>query len=171
MESYDANGYTQWIRSLLEKLEPALESQLQTIVTARFHPHVVLLDTEVFPDGLREGVPLRMFLLDAHNSEVFHHDATFFLPSSIGLLEAVKEVIPPSEEDRQKLYEEAGVETIEIEMSTLIEWFVACWMRAGGQHVTLPAYICRHDDQESFDLHQMKWVADQQGKHTHFLPG
>jgi hypothetical protein len=171
MEVYDANSYKQWIRPFLERLSPALESQLQTIFSSRFHPHVVLLETQVFPDGLREGVPLRMFLIDAHNSEAFHHDPTYFLPTSIGLLEEIEEVIPQSEAERQKLYEEAGVETVEVETITLIEWFVACWIRAGGQHFTLPAYLCRHDDRESFDLKQMKWVADLQGKQTHFLQG
>src|SRR6266446_1017202 len=142
MEVYDADSYKQWIRPFLERLSPALESQLQTI-----------------------------FLIDAHNSEAFHHDPTYFLPTSIGLLEEIKEVIPQSEVDRQKRYEEAGVETIEVETITLLEWFVTCWIRAGGQHCTLPAYLCRHDDRESFDLKQMKWEADRQGKQTHFLQG
>lgn len=168
MEAYDANSYQQWIRRFLEKLSPALESQLQTIFSYRFHPQVVLLDIEVFPDGFREGVPMRMFLIDARGCEAFHHDPAYFLPTSIGLLEEIKEVIPQSEGDRQKQYEDAGIETLEIEMTTLIEWFVACWIRVDGPHFQLPAYICYHDDRESFDLKQMKWEANLQGKWTYF---
>jgi hypothetical protein len=72
MEAYDANSYKQWIRLSLERLSPALESQLQTIFSYRFHPQVVLLDTEVFPDGLREGVPLRMFLARGRRPQSRH---------------------------------------------------------------------------------------------------
>lgn len=168
MEVYDADSYKPWIRSLLDRLSPALESQLRTILRYHFHPRVVLLDTEVFPDGLRDGVPMRIFLIDAQNSEAFHDDHAYFLPSTIGILEDVREVIPPDEIERQKRYEDAGVATLEIEMVALVEWFAACWIRVDGQQCPLPAYISFHDDIASFDLKQMKWEANAQGKWTHF---
>lgn len=171
MEVYDADGYKQWIRSLLDRLSPALERQLRTILSYRFHSRVVLLDTEVFPDGLRDGVPMRMFLIDARNSETFHDDPAYFLPSSIGILEDVRDVVPPDEEERQKLYEDAGVETLEIEMATLVEWFAACWIRADGQQYPLPAYVSYHDDDRAFDLKQMKWETKTLGMWTHFTQG
>ena len=80
MDVYDAESYKRWIRSLLDRLSPALEQQLRTILSAHFHPRVVLLDTEVFPDGLRDGIPMRMFQIDAHNREVFHDDPAYLLP-------------------------------------------------------------------------------------------
>ena len=163
-----ADGYKQWIRSLLDRLSPALESQLRTILSYRFHPRVVLLDTEVFPDGLREGVPMRMFLIDAQNNETFRDDHAYFLPSSIGILEDIREVVPLDEMERQKLYETAGVETLEIEMATLVEWFAACWIQAGGQQCPLPAYINYHDGKASFDLKQMTWETKAQGMWAHF---
>lgn len=168
MEVYDADSYKRWIRGLLDQLAPTLESQLRMILRYRFHPRVVLLDTEVFADGLREGVPMRMFLIDAHYSETFHNDPDYFLPSSIGILEEIKEVVPQDETERQKAYEDAGIETLEIEMATLVEWFVECWIRADGPLCKLPAYVCYHDDKESFDLKQMKWEANTHGKWTHF---
>jgi hypothetical protein len=164
VEVYDGDGYKRWIRSLLDRLSPALESQLRSILSYRFHPRVVLLDIEVFPDGLRDGVPMRMFLIDAQNNETFHDDHAYFLPSSIGILEDIGEVIPLNEVDRRKIYENAGVETLEIEMATLVEWFAACWIRASGQACPLPAYVSYHDDTVSFDLKQMKWEANAQGK-------
>jgi hypothetical protein len=167
VEAYDADGYKRWIGSLLERLSPALESQLRLILSHRFHPRVVLLDIEVFPDGLREGVPMRMFLIDAQNNETFHNDHAYFLPSSIGILEDISEVVPLDEVERQKLYEDAGVETLEIEMATLVEWFAACWIRADGQQCPLPAYVGFHDDKALFDLKQMMWKANAQGKWTH----
>ncbi|MGZ3715831.1 MAG: hypothetical protein ACXVA4_10455 [Ktedonobacterales bacterium] len=168
MEVYDADGYKQWIRRYLDRLSPALENQLQTILSYRFHPQVVLLDTEIFPDGLREGIPIRMFLIDKHNSEVFHSNPAYFLPSSISLLEDIKEVIPQSQVDRQQLYQDAGIDTLDIEMGTLVEWFTECWIRADGRQCKLPAYICYHDDNKAFDLRQMKWVANVHGKWAHF---
>ncbi len=167
MEVYDADGYKRRIRSLLDRLSPALESQLRTILSYRFHPRVVVLDTEVFPDGFREGIPMRMFLIDAHNSETFHDDPAFFRASSIGILEEVQDVVPHNELERQKVYEDAGVETLEIEMATLVEWFAACWIRADGQRCNLPAYVCYHDSNDSLDLKQLKWEANAQGKWTH----
>jgi hypothetical protein len=157
VEVYDAEGYKQWVRGLLDRLSLALESQLRAIVNYRFHPRVALLDTEIFPDGFRESIPMRMFLIDAQGNETFHDDPAYFLPSSIGILEEVQEVIPQHEADRQKLYADAGIDTLEIEMATLVEWFAACWIRADGQQCKLPAYICYHDDKASFDLKQMKW--------------
>lgn len=165
----DADSYQQWIMGVLNRLSPALESQIRTILSYRFHPRVVLLDVEVFPDGLREGLPMRMFLIDAQNCETFHDDPAYFLPSSIGFLDEITEVIPTNEVDRRSRYEAAGIDTVEIEMAALIDWFIACWMRAGGQQSTRPAYICRHDERESFDLRRMKWEANARGKWTHFL--
>lgn len=168
MEVYDSDTYKRWIRSLLDPFAPALEQQLRTILSARFHPRVVLLDTEVFPDGLRNGMPMRMFQIDAHNGEVFHDDSAYLLPSSIGILDDVAEVIPQAEKDRQQRYEVAGVDTIQIESSTLLEWFAACWVAVGGQQCPVPAYICYHDDSESFDLRQLKWEPNEVGKATHY---
>jgi hypothetical protein len=168
MEAYDAGSYKRWIRSLLGRLSPALEQQVRTILSARFDPRVVLLDTEVFPDGLRDGIPMWMFQIDAHNSEVFHDDPAYLLPSCIGFLEAIAEVIPHGEADRQQRYEEAGVDTTQVESTTLLEWFVACWGAAGGQQCPLPAYVCYHDDRESFDLRQLKWEPNVVGKATHY---
>jgi hypothetical protein len=171
MDVYDADSYKRWIRSLLDRLSPALEQQLRTILSAHFHPRVVLLDTEVFPDGLRDGIPMRMFQIDAHNSEVFHDDPAYLLPSSIGILEEIAEVIPHGESDRQQRYEGAGVDTIQIELATLLEWFAACWVAAGGQQCPVPAYVCYHDDRESFDLRQLKWEPNVVGKATHYTDG
>ncbi|HEV8193192.1 MAG TPA: hypothetical protein VGP82_17150 [Ktedonobacterales bacterium] len=61
MEPYEADSYIRWIRSLLDRRSPALEQQLRTILSTRFHARVVLLDTEMFPNGLRDGIPMRMF--------------------------------------------------------------------------------------------------------------
>jgi hypothetical protein len=169
MDAYDADDYKQWIRTLLERLTSALESQIRTILTYRFHPRVVLLDTEVFWDGFRDAIPMRMFLMAADNCEAFHDDPAYFLASSIGILEEVKEVIPHSEEERQQRFIDAGIDTLEIEAATLVEWFADCWARAGGRECRLPSYICYHDDNQSFDLRQMKWEPDAQGKWTYFV--
>lgn len=168
MEVYDADGYKRWIRGLLDRLSPALEGQLRTILSARLHPRVVLLDTEVFPDGLRDGIPMRMFQIDARNGEVFHDDPAYLLPSSIGILDEIAEVIPHGEADRQQRYEEAGVDTTQVASTTLLEWFAACWVAAGGQQCPVPAYVCYHDDRESFDLRQLKWESNVTGKATHY---
>lgn len=167
MEVYDADGYKQWIRRMLERFSPALTIQLRTILSHRFHPRIVLLDTEVFPGGLGEGIPMRMFLIDEHNGETFHDDPAYFLPSSIGMLEEITAVIPRHEADRQQRYQDAGVDTMEMEMAALVEWFAERWIRAGGQQCKLPAYICYHDGRESFDLKQMRWEANVNGKWTH----
>ncbi|HEX5441309.1 MAG TPA: hypothetical protein VFW76_10520 [Ktedonobacterales bacterium] len=155
----------------MDRLSLALESQLRSIFGYQFHPRVVLLDTEVFPDGLREGVPMRMFLIDAQGNETFQDDPAYFLPASIGILQDIREVAPPDEMERQKRYEHAGVDTLEVEMATLVEWFAACWIRADGQQCPLPAYVSYHDDKVSFDLKQMRWETNAQGKWTHLTQG
>jgi hypothetical protein len=168
VDVYDEDTYMRWIRSLLDGLSSAVEQQLRLILSAHFHPGVVLLDTEVFPDGLQDGIPMRMFQIDAHNSEVFHSDAAYLQPSSIGILEGATDIIPAAETDRPQRYTEAGLDTIQIEMSTLLDWFAVAWIAAGGQQCPLPAYACYHDDDKSFDLRRSRWEPDALGKATHF---
>ncbi len=174
MKTYDAESYQRLIMSYLEKLSDRLRAELRLLLSNRFHPDVALVDIEVFADGLEWELPVRLFLMDKGNNEVFHDDPGYFPESSMGFLVVVERVIPDDLVDGEALVdvqdalEEAGVDTSEVETQAIIAWFAACWQQAGGGECPLPAYICAHDDIRSFDLKQMEWAPDAEGKWKYF---
>jgi hypothetical protein len=113
------------------------------------------LHIEVRPDSLTGAVPLPIFTLDEANFHVMRNSAPF----PLRLLTEVEHVIPPTAIDLIKRFDEAGVETIEVELQTLIAWVAACWIEAGGREFPLAASIGIRGDIESFDLKRSKWVS------------
>jgi hypothetical protein len=168
MSEPTAEEYRAFVRENLERHTAALTAQLRDILALRFHPDVVLLDFEVFHDGLAEELPVRGFFMDRSNNEVFSDDPAL-TGSSLDLLPDIPHIIPESEKPRLQAIEaaEADIDTISIEAAEIIAWFAHCWTAAGGQDFPLPAYICRHDDITSFDLKQQKWLPDEEGKFLH----
>ncbi len=114
------------------------------------------LRIEVRPDSLIGAVPLLVFTLDEANFHVMHNGAPF----PLRLLTEVEYVIPPTAIDLVKRFDEAGVETIEVELQTLIAWVSACWREAGRREFPLAASISIRGNIESFDLKHMGSVPE-----------
>ena len=45
---------------------------------------------------------------------------------------------------------------------TLLKWFPARWLAAGGQRAGIPAYLSNHDDIESLDLNTGKMIDSEE---------
>lgn len=167
MPAPTAEEYRAFIHENLVRHTKALTTQLREIIALHFHPEVVFLDFEVFPYGLTEELPVRGFLMDSGYNEVFHNDPGYFAASSLDLLPDIPHIIPLSEKARTDAFLKADIPLYEIEIEALIPWFARCWIAADGERFSLPAYICRHDDIQSFDLKQQLWLPDEEGKYTH----
>ncbi len=154
MGHYTSEDYQTFIRQHLDARSPLLVEQLRAIVRQRFHPRVSQLRIEVLPGGLMGQLPLTIFMLDAANFHVLHNGDAF----PLRLLEEVEHIIPLAEAEWIRQYDEAGVETIEVELQTLIAWVAACWIEAGGHKFSLAALIGIRGDIESFDLKEGCWV-------------
>lgn len=152
----NADDYKTFVRQWLERLSPPVIAQLKTLKSCRFHPRVGKLKVIVFPAGLAGRLPVKTFLVDGCNNQVLHGNGTF----PMGLVEDVEHVVPPDEAEVTARCNEAGVETVEVELQTLIEWFADCWVAAGGSDFPLPAYIGVRGDIESFDLKRRQWAPD-----------
>ncbi len=155
MGHYTSVDYHTCVRRHLDAQSPLLVEQLRALVRQRFHPRVSRLRLEVLPGGLMGQLPLTVLMLDEANCPALHDDAAF--PRR--LLEEVEHLIPLAEAEQIRQYDEAGVETIEVELQTLIEGVAACWIEAGGREFPLAASIGIRGDIESFDLKHSEWVS------------
>lgn len=155
MGHYTSADYQTFVRQRLDARSPLLVEQLRAIVRQRFHPRVSQLRLEVLPGGLMGRLPLTIFMLDEANFHVLHNGAAF--PGR--LLEEVEHIIPAAEAEWIRQYNEAGVETGEVELQTLIEWVGACWIEAGGRAFPLAASIGIRGDIESLNLKSGEWVC------------
>ncbi len=155
MGNYDADRYKNLVRRYLEPLSPLIEAQLRAIFSYRF-PRTSRLHFLVFPNGLSGQLPVTVFCTDESGSQSPHRSGAF----PMRLAELVEHVIPPAEAHLAAEYDRAGVETVEIELQALVEWFADCWAKAGGLDFPLPATIGVRGDIEVFDLKHRAWVHD-----------
>ena len=156
----DQEQYQIEVKDYLESISYLAICELSLFQNYNFHPVVKLIDTEVFYGDLSEGLPIRIFLMDEHNCEVFHEDRNYFPHSSVGLLEYVK---LPKWNVSTKLEN-----SMELETEIIVEWFIDCWQKSGGQSFELPAYICQHDDVMSFNLKTLEWKNEKDDKWNYF---
>ena len=149
------------VEKYLSELSDLVVRELRSFQNFNFHPRVKIIDAEVFHDGLGEELPIRIFLMDEGNNEVFHDDPRYFPDSSIGLLEKIE--IPEWKLDFE------SDESWQIEIDAIFKWYFECWKKAGGDSFRLPAYICEHDDIQSLNLKTGELRMDEDDKFTHFV--
>ncbi len=148
MTNYSAVGYQAFVRQHLDKLSERVDVQLQTLLALHFEPSIRSLEIQIDPRGLGGPLPATVLFKDEFGRS----------RRAIHLLEQVQSVIPPTELTRVAEYNEAGVETTEVELQTLVEWLIERWLQAGGLHFPVPVHIGIQDDIEYFDLGQGQWV-------------
>ncbi len=148
MTNYSAVGYQAFVREHLDELSARVDVQLKILLALHFEPSIRSLEIQIDPRGLGGPLPATVLFKDE-----------FGRPwCAIHLLEEVQSVIPPTEFALVAEYHEAGVETTEVELQTLVEWLVDRWLQTGGLHLPVPVYIGIQDDIEYFDLQQRQWV-------------
>ena len=155
MESSDEKqNLVRLVRTELESLTGALETELTILLASPQPEETYLLDFEVHSDGFHDEFPVMMFPMDKGVGQI---------GSPTPLLLHARSTVPAALLDAPE-YEAAGIDTRSVAFGEFVDWFAACWKRAGGNTCPYPAYICHHDDIRSFELKRGEWINDEDGK-------
>ena len=146
--------YAEMVREHLIPFREQLTRELAAIPLSAL-PQDAILDVEVFPDSLMNGVFASAGFLDASGGRV--------IGESYFLLDGVAFHI-----DRAKLHDVLAAphdfDVLAKNMDLQVEVIAEAWTMAWGQAAPCRAYACRHDDDASFDLNQRRWVIDDEEK-------
>ncbi len=152
MQSYTAESYTRSVHRCLDRIRDRVVEELEVIFCQAKGLQAEFLEVVIFPDGILNELPITLFFKDQFQNPVL--GGTFELGNSSG------PVLTPDEKEQVYRFDEDGVETLEIELEVLIEWFSTCWLAANGSDFQLPAYLSLENDLEAFDLKEMKWIPN-----------
>jgi hypothetical protein len=130
----------QLLRQALEPLTDKCVAALATALAQNHPPDTVLIDINVRASDLATDFTPTWFRMDETTGQI--GDPQYLMLS-----------------DRPIVDDDAVGDG---SMQILAEWFADCWNRAGGATSAYPAYLCQHDDIESFDLRQRIWIDDEQ---------
>ncbi len=148
-----AKAYRALVLARLKELEPKLIEELQKrIFPRKFPAGTKSLDYEIFYDGLCGPLPIVGYLMDGNNGQVMIRasNKTVVLAPNVDVLPSIDPVIAASVVER---FEDAGVETTNIETPLVRAWFIEAWRAAGGKRLfPLPASIQTHDGGTRFEL-------------------
>jgi len=142
--------YRQTVQRHLDALTDRLVPELAVIAHAQQPEDTYLLDFEVHSDGFTDGFPVYWDPWSAELSQ---------LDGRTELLPGLPYTLPDEVVDGEA-YDKAGINTWNEAFQILVLWFGECWHKAGGLECAFPAYICHHDDVESYDLRLLKWISD-----------
>ena len=141
------------VRSSLVELDALLIPVLGALVSHQYPREIAALDFEIFSDGFTSGFPVRAFFLDSRNSEFFvYFDGQATYPSPVDPALISIDCVYPVELEEQLEAESPGSDPWHIATKELLEWFVSCWQKAGGQRFPLAATIAHHDSSSELNL-------------------
>lgn len=162
---FSIDNYSTSIKSNLEKHTDIAIEGLQKIISYKFDAAVDLLDFSTFTEPTRFEMSIRMFSMDKDANEVFGEDIT---PDSFaGSVELLPNVSYYHLQDNQRdifwdFYEQNDEELVIKEQQIFTEWFIECWVKAGGKEFNLPAYFGFHDETRSYNLQNSRFVEDEE---------
>ncbi len=142
--------FRQIVQSRLDELTAPLVSELAVMAQAQQPDGTYLLNFEVHSDGLAEGFPVCWEPMSAEIDQL--EDRVDLLPTLTYTL--------PDDIVNEGIYTASGINCWDTAFQLLVVWFGKCWHKAGGMSCAYPAYICQHDDIESYDLRLLKWISD-----------
>lgn len=152
----------QYIKTLKECLNDSSDILIQNIkeiLSFQYYNEIELLDFEVSSQPFE--LSIRMFSMDREANEIFYEgpDEAIFAGSH-QLIEDIEYYNLPEDklDDFWEFYEQNDESISRAEKLTIVEWFIGCWDQANGESVPLPAYLTFHDDIESYDLFNKKWI-------------
>jgi hypothetical protein len=155
-----------YINSLKENLQKNSQKLVENIKEAlnfNYYNEVDLVDFSFFTYPFVLSVT--MFSMDRESNEVFYEgkDNSIFAGSYelIGDIEYYN-LLDKDSNKFWEFYEQIADEISKAETQAFMEWFVACWNKANAQTLKLPAYVRFDDDDKSFDLHNNKWISDEE---------
>lgn len=158
MSAVAETAFREHVRGRLAGLESALVPVLAQLVVHEYPSEVVAVDFEIFSDGFTSRFPVRAFFMDEMNCEHFVYvdgEASYPSPVDPGLLE-IDGVY--SESVEEKLFgDNPDVDPWSLATTELSQWFLACWINAGGKHFKLAATIAHHDSSKELNLKTGEW--------------
>lgn len=151
MNSYTTDTYRAFLRERLEPLALVAISQLREFLALPRPPGAQRMDAVVAADPLggRLAITLRLWENAGSMEGIIYREWS----------PAWGPVLSPDAQAEARRYHEAGVETLEIELQTVIEWFAVCWKAAGGAEIGLPAHVGICNDLEALNLDTLTWEA------------
>jgi hypothetical protein len=152
MQGYTAEEYKSFVRRSLDRKNSQAVEELKEIFQQSKGLQAQVLDIVIFPCGILKELPIMLFFKDQFQKPVPR--GAFALGDMLG------PVLTPSEEELVYRYDDNGVETLEIELQTLIEWFPACWLAASGPELPQSAFLSIENDLEALDLKKTNWIPN-----------
>lgn len=152
--------YITSLKENLQKNSPKLVEKIKKILAFHYYNEVDLVDFTFYTSPFEYSI--KMFSMDRESNEVLYNgnDHRIFA----GSYELMKDIeyydIPEGNSHKfWRFYEQNAEELSKDATQAFKEWFVACWNKANGSTLTLPAYICFEENDKSFDLQTNKWVS------------
>jgi hypothetical protein len=155
--------YNSSLKENLQIYSDKLIRNIRETLNYNYFNGIDLLDFSIFTQPF--DLSIMMFSMDREANEVFYEgkDSSIFAGSHEILGDIEYYNLPDDKSDEFWEFYEKNDEVIsKAEQEAIEEWFVACWNKADGQSIKLPAYFCFHDDDKSFDLHKNKWISDEE---------
>lgn len=152
MESYTPEAYQCFVNHCFARYDEAVTLELTRIVRQGLDKPVDHLEIVIAPDGILNGLPITLFYKDQQNQPI--PGGIFHLEKAFGPL------LTPDEAETIYHYDENGVETLEVELQILIEWFSARWLAANGPDLPFPTLLSIQNDREALNLKEMTWIPN-----------
>lgn len=150
MESYTPEAYQCFVNHCLARYDKAVTLELTRIFRQSLEQPVGYLEIVIAPDGILKSLPITLFYKDQQNQPI---------PGGIFSLEKVfGSLLTPEEAETVYRYDENGVETLEVELQILIEWFPTRWLAANGPDLPIPTLLSIRNDCEALNLKEMTWI-------------
>lgn len=157
--------YIASINTNLMKQSDFVVAALKKVLSYSFDSAIDLLDFSTFLDPTRFELSIRLFSMDFDANEVFGdmNNASIFA-GSMELLSTstYHQVENHLLHDFFDFYEQHEEQLVMQEQQAFVDWFSACWRQAGGQAFHLPAYFGFHDETNSYDLQNERFVEDEE---------
>lgn len=162
-ELFTVDSYIGSLKKILEQNEDKLINNIEKVHTFHYYKGIDLLDFEIFIQPF--DLSIMMFSMDNEANEVFYErNNRAIFSGSYELLEEFEyyELADEHSGEFWEFYEANEEEIFAAEKELITNWFISCWNKASDSEIKLPVYLNFHDDIESFDLNENKWIDSEE---------
>lgn len=151
MQTYTSETYRLFIDTCLARQTQRLTTELQAILQRGQGLPASRLDVVISPEGALKTIPVTLHFVGRDGSTL--PGGVFCLNHLPGLAATL------ADEETVYQFDEHGVETLEVELQALTDWFAECW-KSVATGFPLPAFISIQGDLEALDLASKSWVPN-----------
>ncbi len=152
----DREEYQGLLSARLAHLKQRAIEELRSILLKPLPEADAILDVEIFPDSLFDGLPIRLFFMAPSGG-------TELAPSHELLAGQADAAWSTAERDAiiQAGEEDDAFDHLSIDGPAILAWFVDCWEEAGGSNYPLDAFVGEHDSDKSLRLRTKEWTRSE----------